>query len=95
VNTISVETHPQVEVDLDPIRRAFLESGRSACDVARDLGWLKADGTPDANRVTRRLGLATYHPGHGYPPCRQQRCSAETAVAFARAIGVEPVMLGV
>lgn len=76
-------------IDVEPLQRAFLESGLTASEVARRLGW-EWNGRPDTTRVRRRLGLvANSETG---------RCSHvwyRTAVDLARALDVDPFEVGV
>jgi hypothetical protein len=80
-----------VFVPVAPLREAFLNSSRTAADVARHLEWwvngkrLEAD----VGRVRRTLGLNVDCNGDGRRSYRK-RTDIETALRLAEAIGVEP-----
>jgi hypothetical protein len=81
------------EVSVEPLREAFLASGRSAYEVALALGWTRLrDGRrhPDSERVKRQLGITPYPLARGRMAIRQ-RCTYARAVEMAEAIGVDPV----
>jgi hypothetical protein len=80
------------EIDLAPLREAFLRSGKTPADVARALGWRKPNGVADGPRVRRALGMRPAW-SNGRKRLRQ-RCSYETAVKLADAIGVDPYEVG-
>jgi hypothetical protein len=87
---------PQCEVDLAPLREAFLRSGLTAGDVARTLGWTRTNygrRVNDSGRVKRYLGISPCQGG-GQAPRLRERCSYKTAVMLAEAIGVDPVDVG-
>lgn len=90
---VSSPEHPNMEVDVAPLREAFLASGKSAADVALDLGWFRhskgCGHLGDGSRVRRRLGI-TRQWTRGKARY-QERCSYEMASQLARAIGVDPV----
>jgi hypothetical protein len=75
-------------VAVDPIREAFERSGVSADEVARQLGWMRPDGT----RVRRQLGLITTYDGRGRRV--QQTIGRERALEIAEVLGVDPVDVG-
>lgn len=89
---------PGREVDLTPLREAFLASGRSAVEVAGALGWIHQGATTvkgrDGRRVLRALGIRPYSRGHGRGMVYQQTCSYKRAILLAEAIGVDPVDVG-
>lgn len=70
----------------------------SARDVAFQLGWVHDPRgrfpRPDAARVTRALGLRPTGASKRYPAKIQERCTYERAVQLARAIGVDPIDVG-
>lgn len=91
------------KIPLAPLREAFLESGRTASEVARSLGWTRTSYSrnqgghrrgpyrvADSERVRRTLGIIPENQGHGYPPKLRERCSYEMAVRLALAIGIDP-----
>lgn len=77
------------EIDLAPLREAFLASGRTLVDVARALDWYDR-GKPDGGRVSRSLGLRPYYSGRVKRSRLRAACSYEMAVRLADAIGVDP-----
>jgi hypothetical protein len=94
------------EVDLRPLREAFLASRLSADEVARRLGWMrfprrrrggKVYGPhmiADESRVKRTLGLRVHKCGRDSKSRLRQSCSYEMALKLAEAIGVDPVDVG-
>lgn len=80
---------PVGKVRNDRLREAFLESGRSAPDVARALGWEGSRGAADGSRVKRTLGLL---PDISRTGARNRRrlIDWETGSLIAEAIGVGP-----
>jgi hypothetical protein len=94
------------EVDLRPLREAFLASRLSADEVARRLGWMRfprrrrggkvygPHEEADGSRVKRALGLRAHKSGQGSMPQLRQSCSYEMALKLAEAIGVDPVDVG-
>ena len=85
------------KVPVAPVREVFERSGRSASDVARELGWTagrKASGAPqwDGSRVRRTLGLMpdTRYKWKGY----RREIDAETAGLIAEACGAAPWEVG-
>lgn len=91
----AVTAHRNREIDLAPLREAFQRSGKSPADVARELGWTTHKGDADGPRVKRALGLRPYTAG-GRPgeTFMRKRCSYDTAVRLAEAIGVDPADVG-
>lgn len=85
-------------VPLAPFQEAFARSGRSLRDVAEDLGWLVA-GRPDERRIARALGLAPMQGSRradgSRPWMTAESVAYDRAVLLARAIGVDPVDVGV
>lgn len=69
----------------DPARGAPL----SASVAAQRVGYRGPAGRSDTHRLMRRLGLACHGGG-----CRQRSVRYETGVALCRAVGVDPVDLG-
>lgn len=84
-------------VDVAPIREAFIRSGLSLQEVARELGYsrggTKGQGRWDSTRVARRLGMKPEHWGDKRHMVEKLRY--EDAVLFVRAIGADPVDCGV
>lgn len=77
-----------------PLQAAFERSGRTAAEVARDLGWRRRDGTADGQRVLRALGLEARY-GKGYVGGRLARgCLPETAERLAGVLGLDPWEVG-
>jgi hypothetical protein len=76
------------KVPVAPLREAFLASPMTAPDVAREVGWWLANGTPDSSRVKRTLGInLETSRGRRY---RRSLVDAETVQLIAEAIGVAP-----
>jgi hypothetical protein len=84
-------------VPVAPLREAFERNGLTSTEVARELGWYET--TPkkvrlDTGRVRRTLGLRSEQTranrGKGY----RQHVRYETALKLARAMGVDPVDVG-
>lgn len=89
------------EIDLTPLREAFLARGERSVDVARRLGWEDVRGRADGQRVLRSLGVnpCYYSIPRGRNKGEKRRgyrrtTSYENAVRMARAIGVDPVEVG-
>lgn len=84
-------------VPVAPLARAFEISGRSAGDVARELGWFRYRGThgftADGSRVRRALGLQTYPLGAGLSRYREH-VDFDTALKLAAVLHVAPVEVG-
>jgi hypothetical protein len=80
----------KTNVDVGPLREAFERSGVSRQELALRLGWLK----PDGGRVSRALGMTPYDPGHGLPPRLRERITQDRATELARAMGVDPIDVG-
>lgn len=85
---------PAGEVDNSMLREAFIASGLRPVDVARRLGWTAPYGRrgqrfPDGPRVSRTLGLIDCGSGH-----RRRMVTYDTALSFARVLGLDPVDLG-
>lgn len=76
-------------VESEPLRRAFetvqREQGVTPNQIAERVGWVK----PDGQRVRRSLGLKIEGRGH-----QGKYLSYENALALARAMGVDPVEVG-
>lgn len=73
-----------------PLREAFMRSPLSQSELARRLGWMRV--TPDYVRVRRALGLKRDNAG---APSRWRReIDYDTAVSMCRAMGVDPVDVG-
>jgi len=83
-------TRGQFEVPVEPLRRAFEESGLTAYELAIRLGWVQ----PDTSRVRRALGLRNDHNGRGTVPRLRQTTSYERAAEIAHALGIDPVDVG-
>jgi hypothetical protein len=82
------------KIDNTLIREAFLRSGCSAHEVARDLDWY-GGGKLDGTRVKQTLGLVETVGGHGQRYRQYRRLiDAETASLIAEAIGVAPWEVG-
>jgi len=87
-------------VSNEPLREAFLRSGRSPNSVAKELGYLckcprpLADGSfpirGDGSIVKRRLGLLR-NSGEAAP---QRHMRERTALRYAKVLGVDPHELG-
>lgn len=80
------------------IAAAYIESGRTASSVARDLDWWRRSHrrgrtvtVPDGSRVRRVLGLA---PRAGRGPKTQRSIRYELAISIVDALGVDPVDVG-
>lgn len=80
------------KVPVEPLRKAFLKSDRTAYDVAKRMGWVYRDRRrdsefPDAGRVLITLGLA---PGQNSKGVKSWRtlADAETVGLLAEAVGV-------
>lgn len=78
------------EVPVAPLREAFLRSDMTAGDLARALGWMKADH----QRVARQLGLQHDTNGHGSPTRSRGTMSYNRAVQIAEALGIDPTEVG-
>lgn len=87
--------HIQTTVDVEPLRRAFLEKNIKPVDLAREFGVYKSNGQPDGNYFSRLLGLKPYWPAPDRSPRLRERISYENAHKLAIAIGVDPVDLGI
>ena len=88
-------SHPSREIDLAPLRNAYLRSGLTAAEVGRNLGWLRSGRTcADVDRVRRQFGLIPYSPGRNRPSKLRTHCSYERALQLAAAIGADPVDVG-
>jgi transcriptional regulator with XRE-family HTH domain len=85
------------KIDNDKLREAFLESGVSAPDLARRLGWGydKDDSywAPDSSRVKRWLGINPDINGEGIRTVREQ-IDAAIAVEMCEALGIPPEDVG-
>lgn len=78
------------------LREAFILSGLSPGEVARRLGWWRTEKgrrVPDGTRVLRVLGVRTV-AGKRERGRRYRRVAYWTAERLARAIGVDPVDVG-
>jgi len=75
------------EVPTDLIRSVFEQSGVSASELARRLGWLR----PDSARVSRQLGITFDRNGHGSPIRNRGTMSYERAIEICEALGIDPV----
>lgn len=72
-------------VALEPLRRAFEASGVTQEELAERLGWrVGSQGVFDSRRVGRQLGITEPRQKIGYG----------RAVEIARAIGADPVDVG-
>lgn len=74
------------KVPVAPLREAFLASGHTAADVARELGWW-THGIGDGSRVRRTLGLVPTTNGAGRRSYRTF-VDAETVERIADALGL-------
>lgn len=81
--TTVVRHAPQL-VGNDELREAFLISGMTACQLARDLGWYSGR-RPDASRVRRTLGITG----------SRRRINRRLAEKVALAMEVDPVDVGI
>jgi hypothetical protein len=82
-----------------PLREAFLASGRSACSVAREIGWMcrtSSGVNGDGARVRRALGIIANVSSNNGVKRRSvfSRIDAEFAALIAEAIGVAPWEIG-
>ncbi len=68
----------------EELREAFLISGMTACQLAKDLDWYSGR-RPDASRVRRTLGITG----------SRKRINCRLAEQVALAMGVDPVDVGV
>jgi hypothetical protein len=78
------------KVPNDRLRAAFLESGVSAPDVARSLGWRSGRHDADGARVRRTLGINDDICSRTGNRARRRLIDWETASLIAEAIGVAP-----
>lgn len=91
---------PPGKCPVAPVREAFERSGKSLTEVAAAMDWRKANGNPDAGRVSRALGMRNTgtRPGHHSRSRRdgepQQTMRSVTASKLCEAIGVMPVEIG-
>lgn len=69
-------------VSNEPLREAFLRSGRSCGDLARELGYPRKE----ASRVLRRLGFIP-NSGEAEP---QRYVQESTALLYAEILGLDP-----
>ena len=81
------------QVDIGPLRDAFLHSGLSASEVCCWLEWYRSDGGPDTSRLRRTLGLLPI-TSHGRSVCAQ-RIGIDRAALIADALSVDPWEVGI
>jgi hypothetical protein len=81
------------DVDVTPLREAFLRSGLTASEVCRWLGWLRTDGGPDTSRLKRALGLMAM-TDHGQTRCAR-RIGVDRAALIADALSLAPHEVGI
>lgn len=80
-------------VDNTVLREAFLRSDMSAAAVATCCGWVKPGGRGDGTHVLRLLGVKSYSSGRYV--CQRRTLSYDDAVLVTRALGLDPVEVGV
>lgn len=81
------------KIDNARLREAFAQSGLTAAEVARRLGW-RAGTSWDGSRVNRWLGVTLDRSGTRKARSYRRLIDAETAGLIAEAIGVEPWEIG-
>jgi hypothetical protein len=81
------------DVDVTPLRDAFLRSEVSLAELCRWLEWLKPNGTPDTSRLGRRLGLLP-STSHGQRQV-SKRIGIDTAALIADALSIDPWEVGI
>jgi hypothetical protein len=74
-------------VDVRPLRDAVQRQLRTATptELALCCGWVRPDGSPDASRFVRALGLASYS---------KVSIRVDTAEHLCRSLGIAPVDVG-
>lgn len=86
-----------VRINNDLLRERFLDSGMTAYEVAKKIGWVnKRHGRRpnfDSSRVKRTLGINIQNSGNGYV-CHRRRISLDETLKIAEAIGVDPHEVG-
>lgn len=82
---------PDFLVENDKLRKAFLDSGLSASEVARRIGWYSS--RPDASRVLRRLGVNPTKRG-GQRATNSTHIQSDAAALITEALGLDPVDVG-
>jgi hypothetical protein len=80
------------DIDVEPLRNAFLASGISAAELCRWLEWHKPNGTPDTSRLMRALGLLSM-TDHGRRR-RARRIGVDRALLIASALSLDPHEVG-
>lgn len=79
-------------VRTDAFKKAFLESGLTARELAEELGWYTKPH-PDGQRVRQALGLVVEHRKGGGSKFRE-RVHKELALQLCEALGVDPIDVG-
>ena len=75
----------------EPVREAFLASGRTLSSVCRRLGWVRQDnGCADTSRLARRLGLLPSKGGYVH-----SHLHYALAAEIVEALDLDPVDVGV
>lgn len=86
-----------VRIDNDLLRERFFDSGMTAYEVARTIGWEnnRRNGRTsfDSSRVKRTLGINVQNSGKGYV-CYRRRISLSETLKIAEAIAVDPHEVG-
>jgi hypothetical protein len=85
---------PNELISNEALRQAYLRArsrGRDEIDIVLDLGWRDRSGRPDTVRLRRSLGLSP----DGGKGITRQRVTYRVAVAITRAIGADPVEVGI
>lgn len=75
------------------LREAFLRSGRTPRDLAKDLDWPNGRSY-DASRVKRTLGLAEDISGSNGRHSTRRTVNVQLAVRMAEALGLDPWEIG-
>jgi hypothetical protein len=86
-------------VAVAPLRDYYLrgvERGEfTAVDIAQRLGWVSRNGYGDSTRVQRALGVMPESNGRSRQPRFREHMRYDMAAKLCRALGMDPVDVGI
>ena len=79
-----------------PLQELFHKSGLTYSEIAHNVGWMRSDypTRADGSRVARALGLYPSMSGINNRNYKSKRISYERAEKLVRAMGFDPVDVG-